>query len=289
MLTRVASAAVGIPVFIGLCLWGAEPFCIAVALVACLGLAEILRAMLSKGLRPSILIASIGLVAPAATIAFNHGQFGPFMVDTQVVPWITTAGMLLLTAFAAEVVRAASTGHLHVARNLAYGLICGIYVSLFAGLGTLRNCGDYVKAVGGHKLETGAALVLLVAISVWATDSCAFFVGKSIGKNKLAPKFSPHKTVEGAVGGMIGGILFGAIAGQLLMGNYRGGLLVGLIAGVLGQVGDIFESAVKREIGVKDLGTIMPGHGGALDRFDSLLFVAPVVALLLPWILPLIK
>jgi phosphatidate cytidylyltransferase len=124
---------------------------------------------------------------------------------------------------------------------------------------------------------------------VWATDSCAFFVGKAIGKNKLAPKFSPHKTVEGAIGGMCGGILFGAVAGQLLLGNIRGGLIVGLIAGVLGQIGDIFESAIKREIGVKDLGTIMPGHGGVLDRFDSLLFVGPMVALLLPWILPLIK
>src|ERR1041385_7113781 len=161
MLTRVASAAVGIPVFIGLCLWGAEPFCIAVTAVAGLGLAEILRTFMAKGLRPNLIVASIGLLGPAATIAFHHGQFAPLMVDSQLIPWVTTAGLLLLTAFAAEVIRAASTGELHVVRNLAYGLICGLYISLFAGLGVLRNVVGISEVAGGHKMETGAALVLV--------------------------------------------------------------------------------------------------------------------------------
>jgi phosphatidate cytidylyltransferase len=91
---------------------------------------------------------------------------------------------------------------------------------------------------------------------------------------------SPGKTVEGAIGGLAGGILMGAALGGALLGAPVWGLVAGSVAGTAGQLGDLFESAIKRELGVKDIGRALPGHGGVLDRFDSLLFAAPVMALL---------
>src|SRR5207237_7126291 len=128
---------------------------------------------------------------------------------------------------------------------------------------------------------------------VWATDSFAYFAGRAFGRHKLAAAVSPGKTVEGALGGLAAALIVGAAGGQLLFVAHSGlspvafGLLVGGIAGVLGQVGDLFDSALKREIGIKDFGGILPGHGGVLDRFDSMLFVAPAVAILMQWLSPL--
>ena len=118
--------------------------------------------------------------------------------------------------------------------------------------------------------------MLFVAVCVWMTDTGAYLVGRKWGKHKLAPALSPNKTVEGSLGGLALALLTGALFGLWIHLPLRDGLAVGLIAGVMGQVGDLFESALKREIGIKDFGGIMPGHGGALDRFDSLLFVTPL-------------
>jgi len=123
--------------------------------------------------------------------------------------------------------------------------------------------------------EQGLAFVLLVLFSIWATDSGAYFVGRKWGKHKLAPSISPNKTIEGSIGGIvvawIVAIFFQFIhpVEQNLLSLF---ILVTVIS-VAGQVGDLIESAVKRHVDVKDSGNILPGHGGILDRFDSLLFV----------------
>ncbi len=113
-------------------------------------------------------------------------------------------------------------------------------------------------------------------------DTLAYFTGVAIGKHKLCPALSPKKTVEGSVGGLIGGIAGGALT--YFAQSWWGGatpliplLLMGLVCGVLGQVGDLFASAIKRWSGVKDYGWIFPGHGGVMDRLDSVLMCAPVV------------
>jgi phosphatidate cytidylyltransferase len=168
-------------------------------------------------------------------------------------------------------------------QNIGDGLLLALYISLFGGMGWLRA--DDRQALHGlfPHMERGAAAVLLTVFSVWATDSFAYFVGRAVGKSKLAPKLSPGKTIEGAAGGLAAALCFGALFGWMFLGDAALGLVVGGIAGIFGQVGDLFESALKRELGIKDFGGIMPGHGGVLDRFDSLLFVAPIVALLLPF------
>ena len=136
--------------------------------------------------------------------------------------------------------------------------------------------------------------ILLILCFAWGGDTFAYFAGRAFGKHKLAPIVSPNKTVEGAIGGICGSMLIGVIATVIygmLSGRYaaftvevtvRHYLVVvgmGAIASVLGILGDLFASAVKRQVGIEDYGTIFPGHGGILDRFDSVMFIAPFVSI----------
>lgn len=128
----------------------------------------------------------------------------------------------------------------------------------------------------------GVALVAYPLMVTWMTDSAAFFGGRRWGRRKLAPRLSPGKTVEGGLLGLLGGTVGGWIMGQLVFGLWLGmpglgfaGALGGLLISVLSQLGDLAESAWKREARVKDSGTFFPGHGGILDRMDSLIFTVP--------------
>lgn len=131
----------------------------------------------------------------------------------------------------------------------------------------------------------GVIYLVLTCVAAWVTDMGAFFVGKACGKRKLAPEISPHKTVEGAVGGLAcTGIIFPAICYGYWHFSTVGGsfslshtVLIGVVCAAAGMVGDLFASIIKRQAGIKDYGKIMPGHGGVMDRFDSFLFVAPVL------------
>ena len=133
-------------------------------------------------------------------------------------------------------------------------------------------------------------IIFLILGFAWGGDSAAYLTGRAFGKHKLAPVVSPNKTVEGAVGAVVGSVALGAIItaiygvisqGQVIHGltlqHYLTICLLGAVASVLGMLGDLFASAVKRQCGIKDYGYIFPGHGGILDRFDSLLFIAPFV------------
>lgn len=136
--------------------------------------------------------------------------------------------------------------------------------------------------------------ILLILCFAWGGDTAAYFVGSAFGRHKMTPYVSPHKTWEGAAGGVIGSMVAGIAATviyALLSGRYDSLtvevgqrhfliiLLMGAIASVLGILGDLFASAVKRQHGIKDYGTIFPGHGGILDRFDSVMFIAPFVSI----------
>ena len=123
----------------------------------------------------------------------------------------------------------------------------------------------------------GMAVIWLVLISIWASDTFAYFVGRSIGKRNIVPTISPNKTLEGFIGGFIGCILTGWIGSLFLGLPLNFGVGIGVNVGILAPLGDLFESKLKREANKKDSGTLLPGHGGVLDRFDSLLFTAPLV------------
>jgi phosphatidate cytidylyltransferase len=134
----------------------------------------------------------------------------------------------------------------------------------------------------------GTILVMFPIAVTWATDTGAYAFGRMFGKHKLIPAVSPAKTVEGAVGGLVVAVLGAWIYAQFLLKPFAqlglsptGIVIFGIAIGVVGQLGDLAESLLKRDAGVKDSSRLLPGHGGILDRFDSLLFVLPVAFLLL--------
>lgn len=139
--------------------------------------------------------------------------------------------------------------------------------------------GTYVVFFMYHMmLMNGSKYVWLVYIIAFGSDTCAYFSGKMFGRNKLYPEVSPNKTVEGAMGGIIGCVILSLIYfNYLRINKYIYIIIFSVSASVFSMVGDLAASKIKRENGIKDFGKILPGHGGILDRFDSVLFVAPTV------------
>jgi phosphatidate cytidylyltransferase len=180
--------------------------------------------------------------------------------------------------------------------QLLVGPLAGLGVAvLFAGLTALGGGGTDRKLLGFGVVYVaagiaglmwlrdlpgdGLALFLFAMLAVWATDIGAYAAGRTIGGPKLAPRVSPKKTWAGLIGGMVSAALVGwlvaLVAGAAMPGL---ALLVGALSAVVGQIGDLFESAIKRRYNVKDSGQLIPGHGGILDRIDGLLVAAPVLA-----------
>lgn len=160
------------------------------------------------------------------------------------------------------------SGVLYTGVTLSFGLL-------------LRHLPEARGALVERPMEGFLLVMLPVAVTALG-DSAAYFVGRKMGRRRLAPKVSPGKTVEGSIGGLAGAVITGFVLG-LFMGDFENLVLsapicavIGLILGVAGQLGDLSESILKREAGVKDSGKLLPGHGGFLDRFDSLLFTAPL-------------
>jgi phosphatidate cytidylyltransferase len=131
----------------------------------------------------------------------------------------------------------------------------------------------------------GAGYVVLALVLAWMSDTGAYFAGRLLGKRKLYPAVSPKKTIEGAIGGVVAVVAAALVVRWLTIPTLPilHAVLLAVVAGVMGQVGDLGESLLKRSVGVKDSGGIVPGHGGMLDRIDALLITAPVTLLYLLW------
>ena len=139
-----------------------------------------------------------------------------------------------------------------------------------------------------REMDQGIFLVWIVCISAWGSDVFAYLFGSLLGKHQLAPKLSPHKTVEGSLGGVLGAPAVMAVFGWICQEEFYlfkqpivALAIIGLVGAVIGQIGDLAASAIKRDCGIKDFGSFIPGHGGFLDRFDSVLALAPAVYMLL--------
>ena len=163
--------------------------------------------------------------------------------------------------------------------NSSITLIGYVYISIF--LSTLLKLRlsfeNLVPGVGEGSGNDGGIFLVILWISIWICDTAAYSGGRKLGKHKLAPVVSPKKTVEGAIFGFIFGIATFVLLGHFLLPNIpvKYFWICGLIVSIFGQLGDLVESRFKRDSGVKDTSTILPGHGGFLDRFDSLIFVSP--------------
>jgi phosphatidate cytidylyltransferase len=220
---------------------------------------ELLHLMEKAGYRPSLTASALVIAAFLAAALFPDLQL------TGLVLAAATMGTLIW-----QLLRRPE-GHptQSWALTLGAGLWLGWLISHFVLLRGLSPPFD---------LGTGTWWLVLMFLVTWANDSAAYFVGKAIGRHPCAPYLSPKKTWEGTIGGWIGGLVATPLLGYWLVGlPWVQGLALGALVATVAPFGDLAKSMVKRQMGVKDFSALIPGHGGMLDRIDSLLFVAPTV------------
>ena len=259
MKTRVITAIVALAVFIPLLIIGGVPFNLLVFAMGIVGMAEFL--IMKKELLVSM-EALLSCLAVAVLLAPGQVQkFIPASISVLDVFYIIALAMLVLTV---------------VSKNKFSFDDAAVSVlgAIYAGMGFHLMM---------QARTTSLWMILYALLIVWLTDSGAYLIGRKIGKNKLAPHISPNKTWEGSIGGTVAAVIIVGI--YLVVAPiklaYSLPIMLGLtlVFSIGGQFGDLIESAFKRYYGVKDSGKILPGHGGILDRFDSLLFVLPLMHL----------
>ena len=249
---RTLFAVLALAIFLPVLFAGGLLLQIGIGLLAMLGVHELLH---MKGLKTMTIEGALTLFATfALTVPLeNYLTFLP--VDGNVVAYsVLITIMLGTTVFSKN----------YTIEDAAFPIAVSFYVGF--GFNALLDA----RVAGFDK-------VLLALFIVWATDSAAYLIGMNFGKHKLAPRVSPNKSIEGFIGGILGAVLVDSTV-ALPYGIYRMSLFA-VFFSVAGQFGDLIESAMKRYFGVKDSGKFIPGHGGVLDRFDSMLVVFPIMHL----------
>jgi len=259
---RILSAVVFLPIFWVLVKrFGPGPYEALLAVAAGIGLYELYALAAARGHRCHRLLGALTAALVLASFA---------------VPAVPLAAVLAAAVFALPVAslwRGEDWGR--VFGDVGATLFAATFVGVtFGYLLSLRLLSD---AVSGN--ETGSDLVFLLFFVVWGSDVFAYAIGRLLGRRPLAPNVSPKKTVEGAIGGLLGAVALAFVARAWFMHRLtvRDALLLGLVLGIVGMLGDLVESMLKRGAGVKDSARLVPGHGGLLDRVDSLLYAAPLL------------
>jgi len=262
--SRVLVAVVGVPLLVWVVL-GAPTVMMMYALCVLAGIGGMELQQCVSGGNKSGLIALSSLV-PALTVAWYYEQ------PAHIALLMLIGAMVF---FGCAIVKGGEVKFSQIMAGLFGGFAIGYAFSAF-----LR-----IEAMGLHR-----AWLLLPFILSFACDTFAYFVGCTIGKHKLAPKVSPKKSIEGSVGGIVGNVLCGLLFAFVMDKWFGGGIgygamvILALACGVVAQIGDLSFSLIKREFGIKDYGKLFQAHGGVLDRFDSVLFVAPVIEIILQFV-----
>jgi phosphatidate cytidylyltransferase len=266
---RIASSIVLIPVFVWVTTaapaWVFQLLVVAASAVACRELAR----MFERTGRPIATWLTVG-VGAALTASFATSLYTGLGIDGHAVRWMPTPELALLVGVGLICSAPLWSSGRPLVESTANTLFGAIYIGWLLG---------YAIWLQGR--ADGPQLVLFLVGVTWAGESAAYLVGSSVGRHRLAPVLSPGKTVEGAIAQVIVSIAAALALGFWLLPacGLLGAAGAGVVLGVIGQVGDLAESAIKRSIGTKDTGDLIPGHGGMLDRIDSLLFNAPALYL----------
>ncbi|MFN2636179.1 MAG: phosphatidate cytidylyltransferase [Gemmatimonadaceae bacterium] len=269
---RIIFAVIAAPTSIAVVYFGDWGLAILLSVLAALGAWELFRIARETGARP---LEPAGIVLAALLpIAVHAQRLGVYTLS------LTAIVAMVMLMFASTIwLRGPGGKPLGSVAVTAFGVL---YAGLFSYIYALRYH-DYAIGAGA-----GTALVLLPVLLTWATDVGAYAFGRTFGRKKLIPSISPGKTVEGALGGLGLAIVICLVYVRFILMPYaqlgltiQGAVLFAIMVSVAAQTGDLAESLLKREAGVKDSSRIIPGHGGILDRFDSLLFVLPIAYLLL--------
>lgn len=257
--TRIVTALLGLPVVVAVVLAGDYWFLAGVGLIALAAGWEFVRLMKAGGYRPSLFYTMALILLLLADGYWPGLRLLSLILTLSLL--ITLSGQLFRTA--------ALTPTVDWALTLAGGLYIGWSM---AHLVALRQLAD------------GLVWVWLALLATWGADTMAYLVGRSLGRHKLWPRHSPKKSWEGLLGGIGGSVLGAGIAAAFFGFSWITALAVGLIVPLVGLFGDLSISMMKREVGMKDSSNLLPGHGGILDRIDSLLFVNVVVYYYALWI-----
>lgn len=266
---------VGIPVAIGIVYVGGWLFAGAIIVLTALALRELYGLAESKHATPNMtigLVWSVGLQLAVSKAVIAEPGGGGALGASLVVAVLMIVGTVV--TLAAELFRNKPNALLNTALTvfgvsyITLALTCLIVLRQTTSLTYVGTWGDL-----------GTSLVATLFVSIWTADSVAYFVGMSIGRHKLFPRVSPKKSWEGAIGGLVGST--GAFVGMAMWImphlDVMLAVLCGVVVGIVGPIGDLAESLLKRDAVVKDSGEMLPGHGGVFDRFDSMLFAAPVM------------
>ncbi|WP_066288941.1 phosphatidate cytidylyltransferase [Bacillus sp. FJAT-29937] len=256
MKQRIISAIIFGAIFLPLTIFGGFPFIILAYLLASIALYEVLKMRNIKLFSIPGLLSLLLLWVMLLPKQFQNA-FEPLSYSK--IEFVLLAVLLFLTY-------TVTTKNRFNFDDVAYSILAVLYVGI----------GFYFFI---ETRESGLVYIFYSLFIIWATDSGAYFIGRAIGKNKLWPEISPNKTIEGSIGGVVCALIVAALF--ILFSDINASFLqlsiITIVLSIFGQIGDLVESALKRHYDVKDSGNIMPGHGGILDRFDSLLFVWPLL------------
>ncbi len=276
MLIRIISGIIGAAVLVAILLLPPYVLAVAAAVASIIGLFEFAKAMKQKGIQIDLVVSSVAAVAivgKAYGATLSKELFpGLSTVFSNVfaLQYLNALLYIVIVYFFCRIIF--EKGRFRM-EDMAYTLLGILYIPFLLAF-----------AVSTRNLDRGFEYIWLIFIGAMMTDIFAYFSGVTLGKTKIIPHISPKKTVEGSIGGALGCMLIMVLYGAVVI-NRPGAesiplfhfAIVGLFCGIVSQLGDWAASAIKRNTGVKDFGKIIPGHGGIMDRVDSILFVAPLI------------
>ena len=262
---RILVAIFGIPVVIILIFAGGWYFFLLISIISLIAQWEFYEMQKKKNFQPQRINGII-----AGILILLGLQTGEWQIIGIGLVFI----IMLILAF--EMFR----HHENASTNIGITLVGVLYLPVF--LGTLIHTKLYTDHVFSSVQYAGFKYVVMILITIWICDTFAYTFGKLLGRHKLYEKVSPNKTIEGGVAGLIGAILTVVIIKifNILPLDWFSTIVIGTAIGIFGQIGDLVESWFKRDAGVKDSSALLPGHGGMLDRLDSLIFLSPIILIL---------
>ncbi len=268
---RVLVAVIAIPLIVAACYFGGTYFFLFTTALVVISANEFYLLAKSKGIDPS---AVLGITSAGMVNAIVYSSGIVLAIDFLII--------MLLVAMLAELAKKRTEGVSGVFANVGTTFTGIIYIGLFGSALTAIRQRVGIENVFPGDTDAGLFMIAVLA-TIWICDSAAYFVGMSMGKHKMSKFVSPNKTWEGAIAGLVFAIAAAAVARFLVLPQFplKVAIAMGVIVGIFGQAGDFVESMFKRDAGAKDSSGIIPGHGGVLDRFDSLIFSAPLIYLLL--------
>ena len=260
MRSRLATAFVGIPLLVVVVWAGGGVFVLVAACAASAGAVEVCRMARFRVLAPQTLAAA----AIAAAIVALAPHEPVYALAGGAAAAVASTVLLLSPA----------------PRRVRWARVLGVTLGAAAYPGALLAYAPLIR-----EADHGLAWISFALIVTFSTDTAAFFVGKAIGKRPLAPAISPNKTWEGAIGGALAALVSALVSASALSidAPWTAVAVLGILLGIVGQAGDLFESKLKRLSDVKESGRLLPGHGGILDRLDSIVFNLAVVYYFIPW------